>query len=166
MEIKKPTKKELYDYLLSKYIEDKCKEEADEINKKSMSRVKKHKERLMEITPEIFFRFLSEKGVSSVCPSCGSSRLSAPESMDLCWDKNKKPENFNNLPLEKQSELIKENIKHYVSYTFWGDVKSIPDMRKTYYMLHCLNCGYLSLYRTSAVLKWLEKDKAQDGDNG
>ncbi|EFK2659298.1 TPA: hypothetical protein MRP33_001231 [Escherichia coli] len=50
MEIKKPTKKELYDYLLSKYIEDKCKEEADEINKKSMSRVKKHKERLMEIT--------------------------------------------------------------------------------------------------------------------
>ncbi|EFW1006019.1 hypothetical protein F6S66_12830, partial [Shigella sonnei] len=116
MEIKKPTKKELYDYLLSKYIEDKCKEEADEINKKSMSRVKKHKERLMEITPEIFFRFLSEKGVSSVCPSCGSSRLSVPESMDLCWDKNKKPENFNNLPLEEQSELIKENIKHYVSY--------------------------------------------------
>ena len=43
MEIKKPTKKELYDYLLSKYIEDKCKEEADEINKKSMSRVNKHK---------------------------------------------------------------------------------------------------------------------------
>ncbi|EFM9182926.1 TPA: hypothetical protein ACH9SQ_001462 [Escherichia coli] len=166
MEIKKPTKKELYDYLLSKYIEDKCKEEADEINKKSMSRVKKHKERLMEITPEIFFRFLSEKGVSSVCPSCGSARLSIPESMDLCWDKNKKPENFNNLPLEEQSELIKENIKHYVSYTFFGDVKSIPDMRKTYYTLHCLNCGYLSLYRTSAVLKWLEKDKAQDGENG
>ncbi|EHX63488.1 hypothetical protein ECDEC13B_1631 [Escherichia coli DEC13B] len=47
-----------------------------------------------------------------------------------------------------------------------GDVKSIPDMRKTYYTLHCLNCGYLSLYRTSAVLKWLEKDKAQDGENG
>lgn len=32
-------------------------------------------------------------------------------------------------------------------------------------MVHCLNCGYLSLYRTSAVLNWLEKDKAQGDDN-
>lgn len=32
-------------------------------------------------------------------------------------------------------------------------------------MVHCLNCGYLSLYRSSAVLSWLEKDNVQGGDN-
>ncbi|EBP5350230.1 hypothetical protein XQ60_01715 [Salmonella enterica] len=38
-------------------------------------------------------------------------------------------------------------------------------IRKSYYMVHCLNCGYLSLYRSSAVLSWLEKDNVQGGDN-
>lgn len=160
MEIKPPSEEELHEFLLWKYLEYKSSQEVQEINKEALSHVKRYRERLMKVTPDLFFRFLSEKGVSGACISCGSLRLSVPESSVVQWAENERPENFKNLTQEEQVELVANNTQRYVSYASLGDVKRPSGIRKSYYMVHCLNCGYLSLYRTSAVLNWLEKDKA------
>ncbi|EHH3357831.1 hypothetical protein ACK1W8_002193 [Salmonella enterica] len=164
MEIKQPTEDELWEFLLRKYLDEQSNQELDKVNKEARKHVEKYKDRLMKVTPDLFFHFLSEKGVSGTCISCGSSRLSVPESSIVRWSEGV-PKNFKDLTQEEQIELVEKNTLRYVSYTSFRDVKRPSGIRKSYYMVHCLNCGYLSLYRTSAVLNWLEKDKAQGDDN-
>ncbi|EAY4420355.1 hypothetical protein LGG40_002910 [Salmonella enterica] len=164
MEIKQPTEDELREFLLCKYLEAQSNQELYEVNKETRKSVAKYKDRLMNVTPELFFRFLSEKGVSGMCISCGSSRLSVPESSIVRWAEGR-PKNFKDFTQEEQIELVKNNTQRYVSYTSFDDANKPSGIRKSYYMVHCLNCGYLSLYRSSAVLSWLEKDNVQGGDN-
>ncbi|EAV5088658.1 hypothetical protein ABVL59_004815 [Salmonella enterica] len=164
MEIKQPTEDALWEFLLRKYLEDQSNQELDEVNKEASKHVAKYKDRLMKVTPDLFFHFLSERGVSGTCISCGSSRLSVPESRVVRWGEGK-PKNFKDLTQEEQIELVENNTQCFVSYTSFGDVRRPSGIRKSYYMVHCLNCGYLSLYRSSAVLNWLEKDSVQDDDN-
>ncbi|EFJ2947432.1 TPA: hypothetical protein ACYQQO_002014 [Escherichia coli] len=160
MEINHPTDEELRDFLLKKYLEEQFQ---NEINGSNQKDIKQHEELLKEVTPEIFFRFLSEKGVSGACISCGSSKLSAPENRVICIDKI--PDDFKKLTKEEQHNVVKGLAQRYVAYVAFGDTNT-PSGVSSYYMVHCLNCGYLSLYRTSEVLKWLEKNNVQDDNNG
>ncbi|EAY8115199.1 hypothetical protein V4E24_000863 [Salmonella enterica] len=163
MEIKQPTEEELKDFLLRKYLEEKFNQDIQDANEESRKYVKKYEERLIKVTPDHFFRFLSEKGVSGTCVSCGSSKLSVPEGGIVRGEKL--PENFDDLTQEEKIQLIKNNVQNYVSYVSFEDVRKPSGIGKSYYMVHCLNCGYLSLYRSAAVLNWLEKDSVQDDDN-
>ncbi|EIX4509137.1 hypothetical protein MKI77_003067 [Escherichia coli] len=161
MELKSPTDEELKNFLLKKYIEEQVQNKINESNQKT---IKQHEERLQGVTPEIFFRFLSEKGVSGACVSCGSSKLSAPENRVIRVDKI--PETFKTLTKDEHSNLATELTQCYVNYVVFGDTGTLSSVSQCYYMVHCLNCGYLGLYRASEVLKWLDKNNAQDDNNG
>ncbi|MGA6677904.1 hypothetical protein [Escherichia coli] len=161
MEPKYPTDEDLKNFLLKKYLEEQFQNEINESNQKD---IKKYEERLQEVTPEIFFRFLSEKGVSGACVSCGSPKLSVPESRVIRAEKIAKE--FKKLSQEEQNKVDEGLAQRYVTYVAFGDTLSPSGINKIYYVVHCLNCGYLSLYRASAVLKWLEKDKEQDDCHG
>ncbi|HIC1788885.1 TPA: hypothetical protein ACW0I5_002709 [Escherichia coli] len=161
MEPQYPTDEELKNFLLKKYLEEQFQNEINESNQKA---IKQHEERLQQVTPEIFFRFLSEKGVSGACVSCGSPKLSAPENRVLRVDKI--PKTPESLTKDEQSNLATELTRCYVNYAVFGDAGTLSSVNKCYYMVHCLNCGYLGLYRASEVLKWLEKSNARDDNNG
>ncbi|MEX9845426.1 hypothetical protein AB7W67_07830 [Providencia rettgeri] len=165
MDAKRPTDDELKEFLLDKYIEEKLQDHADHIkasyNKNLNRSIERYKKKLAKVTPKLFFAFLTEKGFSAKCVSCGSSNLSVPESGTL--NSEKLPENFSTLDDETKRSIMDEAMSSHVSYTsFEEKPNGIVGLSKSYYKMHCLNCGHLSLYRTSTVLKWLE-DK--EGNN-
>ncbi|ENA8270593.1 hypothetical protein ABGX67_000496 [Salmonella enterica] len=61
MEIKQPTEDELWEFLLRKYLDEQSNQELDKVNKEARKHVEKYKDRLMKVTPDLFFHFLSEK---------------------------------------------------------------------------------------------------------
>ncbi|WP_148297064.1 hypothetical protein [Candidatus Sodalis pierantonius] len=60
--------------------------------------------------------------------------------------------NFNRLPVAEKEDAL---ISSYVSYLTWGDESCVSGLIKSYYQVHCLNCGHLSLYRSIVVLQWI-----------
>jgi predicted nucleic-acid-binding Zn-ribbon protein len=154
--VKKPTEDELRDFLTQKFLEEQFGKEAEENNSKSLA---DYKQRLMRVTPTLFRKFLAEKGAAFHCLSCGSNELTVPESTTL--QSEKLPDNFSSLPDAEREMITDALIRSYVSYVTWGDESRVSGLRKSYYQVHCLNCGHLSLYRSVAVLHWLENiDKA------
>lgn len=164
MDIKLPTSEELQDFLLNKYLEDKAKSNLENdiknINKQANRSIEDYKKKLMRVTPELFFQFLTEKGFSAQCVSCGAKKLSVPESSFINDDKV--PNNFEKLSSDEQLEAIEQATTKFVSYISLEKRSSgFFDLVGSYYKVHCLNCGHLSLYRSSNVLKWLEDKEGQ-----
>lgn len=151
IKVKHPNEEELRNFLLRTYLEDQIKKEAEEHNRKE---IYNYKQRLLAVTPVLFRKFLAEKGVSFRCPSCGSDDLTVPESATMQTEKL--PENFNSLSSTERGMIVDSLLHYYVSYVTWGEGSHVSHLRKSYYQVHCLNCGHLSLYRSVTVLNWLE----------
>ncbi|CRL46140.1 hypothetical protein SGGMMB4_04487 [Sodalis glossinidius str. 'morsitans'] len=133
---------------MRKFLEEQLNKEAKERKNKKLAN---YKQTLMQVTSVLFRKFLAEKGVSFCCPSCGSDELTVPERRLL--QSKKFVANFNSLPVAEKKDAL---INSYVSYLTWGDESCLSGLIKSYYQVHCLNCGHLSLYRSIAVLQWLE----------
>ncbi|CNH93823.1 hypothetical protein ABQG65_22495 [Yersinia alsatica] len=156
--VNRPTEEEMRDFLLRKYIEEQLNQEAEEDRK---MKEEKYKQRLMKVSPALFLRFLEEKGVSLRCPSCNSSELSIPESFTMRSEKL--PASTGSSPDTQQRDVNKLLSDPYVSYIPLGNKLNLSGLIKSYYQIHCNNCGHLSLYRTVTVLKWLENfDRESD----
>ncbi|WP_422527948.1 hypothetical protein [Serratia fonticola] len=152
IEVKQPTEEELRDFLMRKFLEEKLNQEAAEARKKTEE---KYIQRLRKVSPDLFLLFLSQKGVPLVCPSCGSSSLSIPESFTM--EKVKQPSASDNLSHTDQGDAPQSLPDTYVSYIPLGDRNYLLALIKSYYQVHCMNCGHLTLYRSATVLNWLEK---------
>ncbi|HFJ4329217.1 hypothetical protein [Serratia liquefaciens] len=152
IEVKKPTEEELRDFTTRKFLEEQFNKSVEaQQNKK----INEYKKRLHKITPTLFRQFLTDKGVPFRCPSCGSDDLSVPESFTM--QSNKIPGDFLKLPEDKQEELVETLTDSHVSYVTLGNMGPVTGLIKSYYQVHCLNCGHLSLYRSATVLNWLKK---------
>lgn len=151
IEVKQPTEEELRDFLMRKFLEEQLNKSAEEHTNK---KVNAYKKRLHRVTPTLFRQFLADKGVLFRCPSCGSDDLSVPESFTM--QPNKIPGDFLSLPEDKQVELVEKLTDAHVSYVSLGNMGPVSGLIKSYYQVHCLNCGHLSLYRSVTVLNWLE----------
>lgn len=149
--VKKPTEEELRNFVMRKFLEEQLNKETEEYNEEKLAN---YKQRLMKVTPTLFRKFLAEKGAAFHCLSCGSNELTVPESTTL--QSEKLPDNFSSLPEAEREMITDALIRSYVSYVTWGNENRVSGLRKSYYQVHCLNCGHLSLYRSAAVLNWLE----------
>ncbi|MEB7893216.1 hypothetical protein NGK65_05645 [Serratia ureilytica] len=105
-----------------------------------------------KVTPELFARFLDERGASRTCLSCGSNKLSVPETTTI--QRDKLPENFSELSPEAQSKATEGALVQYVSYSFIED-ETMPRLSNVKYRVNCLNCGFISFYRASPVVQWV-----------
>lgn len=125
----------------------------DEKRKKELrdKQFEKIEKQLKKVTSELFARFLDEKAASGVCLSCGSDRLSVPETSMLS---KKLPDNFPQLSIEEQEDAIDDAMMHYLSYSFIED-ESMPRLGNVKYHVSCLNCGFISFYRALPVVKWV-----------
>lgn len=167
MGINQPTDEELKEFLLKKYAEEimnkMLEQDIDQADKSAKKAVNKYKDRLMQVTPELFFKFLVAKGASLKCVSCGAQELSVPESSFLNSDKI--PANFGELDESQKRAVMAQATTRYVSYiTFDKKKDSFHGLLQSYYKVHCLNCGNLSLYRSSSALQWLEESKGEQPD--
>jgi hypothetical protein len=160
MEIKKPTDEELHEFLMIKYIEYQLTQQQKEFNKESESRKVAFENDLRKITPQLFSRFLDAKGVSKNCTLCGSDALSVPEGGII--EGVTLPDNFDQMKTDEQSRFFQSGKVTYVGYTTLGG-KSLSDLlTKTYYPMHCLNCGNLNLIRVRKVLAWVKHESAKE----
>ncbi|EPU1024667.1 hypothetical protein ACJWRY_02015 [Klebsiella pneumoniae] len=164
MDMKKPTEEDLKNFLLQKYLEESiitAEKTELEVKRKISER---YRQRLMKVSAEDFFKYLAEKGVSRHCIACGSNKLSVPQSVEL--KSEGLPKNFDDLPEMEQELALDTASITYMQYVSFEDLDNPAGLRKSYYMMHCQNCGNLTLYRSSAVLNWLEsKHKNEGGDN-
>lgn len=151
MEIKKPTDKDLQDFLLRKFLEERLNKDTGS-NRDGAS--EQYKKRLMKITPQVFYKFLHDNGVTLNCLSCGADELSFPESYMMQTE-------MLALGIPDEPECSDPSVPKvfshpYVSYTTLNGKEDLRSLRKSYYPVHCLKCGHLSLYRTATVLMWIE----------
>lgn len=161
MSSEEPAKQELQDFLQRMYMEEKLNAESANLEKDS---IQKYQQKLMKINAKIFFRFLMEKGVSNGCLACGSGQLSVPESIEFLGENV--PEDFELLSTEEKMKYVQITKATYLRYVSFDGVDSLIGLRRSYYQVHCLNCGNLTLYRTAAVLNWLESQRVKmEGSN-
>lgn len=145
---------DLKNYLLKLYLEEKLNKQTDEDSKKI---VEKQMEKLRQITPMLFFQFLAEKGVSGKCISCGSEKLSVPQVLNL-----KKETTVVEGAGFSIDSLRPASFAQFVSFE---DVEKPSGILKTYFIMNCLNCGHLTLYRASTVLKWFERQGSKEAES-
>lgn len=116
---------------------------------------------LKEITPQLFSRFLIERGASQICMSCGSVDLVVPESTDLIIEEGKLVP-FDSPDEDEMAELGAEKFVNYVTYS-----KIDADRTITYsnmqYSVHCMNCGFIIHYKAAIAIKWYADIKAAKG---
>ncbi|PXM41904.1 hypothetical protein DMT39_14785 [Klebsiella variicola] len=145
---------ELKKYLTKLYLEENLDKKADEDSQKI---VKQQTEKLRQITPMLFFQFLAEKGVSGKCISCGSEKLSVPQAFSLEGIKAPAIENG-----KINDDLLRS--PPYVQYVSFDDVDQPRGILNSYYQMNCLNCGHLTLYRASVVLKWFARQESKEAE--
>lgn len=105
-----------------------------------------------KVTAELFAKFLHEKGASRTCLSCGSDKLSVPETSTV--DRAKLPDNFSELSIDEQGDAMVTAMIRFVSYTFIDD-EAMPRLGNVKYQVNCLNCGFISQYRAHPVVSWV-----------
>lgn len=157
MDMKEPTEQELRDFLRQKYLEDQIKDEVAGYSKSKEKVIERYRDRLMKVNAELFFKFLADKGVSRRCIACGSDALSVPQAVQIKSDGL--PENYEQLSQLEQGKFIDAVSTTYVQYVSFEGTNDPNGLIKSYYTVHCANCGNLTLYRASTVLKWLESQK-------
>lgn len=174
-----PTNAELNDFLINLYQEH----QLQEVEKAILSHYKskhgttknsneKFNQKMSAVTPELFRSFLAEKGVHGQCISCGSNDLTTPETGTMNNDINTGDllsdiEQYNRADSEERDNLILNNriFKKHASYSSLVDINNPLYRMRCYFIVHCSNCGHLSLYRASTVLNWLEKKTIKDECN-
>ncbi|HGR4956373.1 TPA: hypothetical protein ACLPEC_000073 [Klebsiella aerogenes] len=161
MDIKEPTEQELRDFLKQKYIEEKLNEEFKGHADAKQRVIEKQKQNLKKISAEAFFKYLADKGVSRKCVACGSEKLSVPQAVEIATEKM--PENFDELSTLEQGMLIDAMSSTYVQYVSFDGIDNPIGLTRSYYTVHCLNCGNLTLYRTKPVLNWFNALQEQSG---
>ncbi|EPA0114772.1 hypothetical protein ACQYI3_004338 [Enterobacter ludwigii] len=120
--------------------------------------------RLQLVTPQLFAKFLAEKGVNGHCLACGHTGLSTPETMGF-------DSSCNPFPDKKASELTEQELQQYVDVaavnyvtpTLIDDSKT-PLVSNHQYRLVCQNCGYISYFRAATVVYWVEDHINHQGD--
>lgn len=139
---------DLKNFLIKLYLEERLNKK---IVEESQQIVEKETEKLRQITPMLFFQFLSEKGVSGKCISCGSEKLSVPQVLNLKKE---------TMVIEGEGFAV-DSLRpaSFAQFVSFDDVEKPSGILKTYYVMNCLNCGHLTLYRASTVLKWFERQK-------
>ncbi|WP_370608033.1 hypothetical protein [Citrobacter meridianamericanus] len=160
MEIPYPSEQELKDFLLSLYAQSQAEQQLKEQNKNNNNPVDEFRERLRQVTPELFAEYLTAKGIEQKCPMCGHDKITVPESGFVV--KSQVPENYSSLPEEKKIEAFNKITRSFVTPITLGTDKFTDFLHKTYFPTHCMNCGYLNLYRTRSVLSWLD-NKNEEG---
>ncbi|HCE9037655.1 TPA: hypothetical protein U6M17_001393 [Klebsiella pneumoniae] len=145
---------DLKNHLIKLYLEEKFNKKTDEDSKKI---VEKQMEKLRQITPMLFFQFLADRGVSGKCVSCGSEKLSVPQAFSLEGIKAPAIENGN-----INGDLLRS--PPYVQYVSFDDVDQPRGILNSYYQMNCLNCGHLTLYRASVVLKWFARQESKEAE--
>ncbi|HFD3264491.1 hypothetical protein [Klebsiella quasipneumoniae] len=161
MDMKEPTEQELRDFLLRKYLEEKIDLEHEANAAHFNGIMQRNKQKLMEVDAATFFKFLSAKGVERKCAACGSEKLTVPETTDL--KAKDMPENYEQLPPLEQGFLLGFKGTTYVHYVSFDENNPFV-IDKSYYTVHCQNCGNLTLYRTKAVLEWLSSLQDKSGE--
>lgn len=163
MKTRLPTDDQLKHFLITQFFEYQMKQEMEELNKGSNEQIEKFKSRLQKVTPRLFARYLEAKGVSKNCTLCGEDALSVPEGGVI--DGKALPKNYHQMTTDEQRAFFNSGMVTYVSYMQLGG-ESLADLRhKTYYPMHCLNCGNLNLIRVSKVLDWIEKETKEEQEN-
>ncbi|MBN5255309.1 hypothetical protein JY459_19150 [Serratia marcescens] len=136
---------------------------AEEDKRKSFIKEKlfrKLDSQVKKVTPELFARFLDDRGASRTCLSCGSNRLSVPETTTV--ERDKLPENLNELSNEELSKATEEALVQYVSYSFIEE-ENMPRISNVKYQVNCLNCGFISFYRAQPVIQWVMDQEEEAG---
>jgi len=127
-----------------------------EINAKKVERIDETKRRLRRVSPELLSQFLIEKGVNRTCLSCGATGISVPEIMSLSKDAIP-PDVYKQMISGEELEVdIESYMIRSVAFTPTNPKKlvSVGDYQ---FRLNCNNCGYISHYRASPVVFWVEK---------
>lgn len=125
---------------------------------------RKQYRRIQAVTPQLFAKFLAEKGVPGHCLACGHHELSTPETMII--DSSRSP-----FADERTSELTEEEIQqhidaaavNYVTPSLIDESKS-PLVSNYQYRLICQNCGFISYFRAANVVYWVEERVNEQGD--
>ncbi len=118
--------------------------------------VKKNYRRLQLVTPDLFSKYLSEKGVSDRCLACGHHALTTPETMGFDSSRS-------STPSKKTSEMTGEELNIYTAEAAVNYVTpSIIDSNRSgmvsnyQYRMICQNCGHISYFRAANVVYWVE----------
>lgn len=109
--------------------------------------------RLEKVTPDLFGKFLAEKNASQVCMSCGSSRLSVPESRTI--PKPSPADKHSKKSAEEKREWLVAQMHPYVTPTF-NQPNDYPRLGIVDYRVSCLNCGHVHIYRAAPAVEWVE----------
>ncbi|MFN1130424.1 hypothetical protein ACJK9F_002977 [Lelliottia nimipressuralis] len=159
MDFQKPTDDELHEFLMLKYIEFQMEQHQKVHNSDNDKAIQQWEVELRRITPEIFTRYLDDRGASHKCSLCGEESLSVPEGVTV--SPNIKPEHYAKLSLEERDKFFEANLISYVQWTNLGSNTLFDIKSRTYYMMHCLHCGNLTLIRCRFVIDW---NRAQGKD--
>ena len=116
---------------------------------------------LRKVTPELFAKFLDERGASRTCLSCGSNKLSVPEASTI--DETKLPKDMTDLTNEELVDVQIAAMTQYVNYSFIEEER-MPRLSNVQYRVNCLNCGFVSHYRAYPVVQWVLDQEGADKD--
>ncbi|MGJ0477926.1 hypothetical protein ACR6AP_25015 [Klebsiella variicola] len=161
MDMKEPSEQELRDFLIRKYLDEKIDPDLEPHYAYMTEMMHRYKQELMEINADTFFKFLSEKGVARKCAACGSEKLTVPEVKEL--KAKDTPESFDQLNPFEQGFLMGFKGTTYVQYVSLERNDHPANIEKSYYMVHCQNCGNLTMYRTKVVLDWFRSLQDKSG---
>lgn len=102
-------------------------------------RGRKHLKVIIQITPDIFSRFLVAKSARSGCLSCGSERLFVPHTIIHSSDPDSDE-------YDEKNDPIFVTPQHPVNTLF-----RIATAR---YEICCQNCGFVALHQAQPVIEW------------
>jgi hypothetical protein len=111
---------------------------------------RKHLNLIIQITPEIFSKFLIAKSARSGCLSCGSTRIFVPHTAIHTDDPDSEDYNEND-------DFIYVTPQHVGNTPF-----RIYTAR---YEICCQNCGFVALHQAYPVVKWAMKFEGVVGES-
>lgn len=110
-------------------------------------------QRLEKVSPALFGKFLAEKNASQVCLSCGSTKLSVPESRTI--PKPSPADMHSKKSDEEKRQWLIAQMHPYVTPTF-NQPNDFPRLGIVDYRVSCLNCGHVHTYRAAPAVEWVE----------
>lgn len=119
-------------------------DEAQENDKNEKAKV--FRNLLESVTPQDFFRFLDEKGVTDICQGCGKKGLQVTATSGKT-----------NL-----GALLKgKDGVHFVTFFRLTPDHPGDSDQNYYYKSFCENCGYITMHAVTPVLQWLQSEANQ-----
>jgi hypothetical protein len=98
-----------------------------------------------KITPDIFYKYLLSKGVSSlICPVCNHDKIGVMATIGG---------HYHNGEISKKSYTYVESRKITGIYGVMSETNNLGDF---YYPMHCGNCGYTQWFSAMPIIAWIE----------